>query len=270
MRNPFTILIKSQMVQYLQRLTENVHASLGVQAVQGDYWVAYGSVVLNNISTESDIDLLYVSRDESIEPYRVQAYFEERPVTVYIVTSKVILDDGADYKYGGYFTGKLFSPHITIGLDASSEEQVYDFHAAQVGNYLANFIHNVPAKPVDALKAYLDFCPWYEAYLLKFFSAHIDRGVLATALAAHYAACLATVTDMPAQMTVLYDTNEVSLRRIRATSRFWSYGAIEHGNNHMFADFYFDKAEAAIKKIDPTHEEVKSILNIIEQSGKIV
>ncbi len=173
--------------------------------------------------------------------------------------------DGEDYYFGGYFAGKLLSPHVVLHDDPEVTASAARVAQLTAGNFLSNFIDLTNIKEADkltvaseAIKAYLRICPWYKAYLLKFFTATTDAEAIADHLIEHYVVSLCEsgqISRTGEQFTVSPDRTEgppnVEENIIKAIARFWSFGAIEHGNDHRFGDYYFDKADATIKRLDP-------------------
>lgn len=253
---------------HLEALAAEVAPELPLDKTNQDYWVAYGSIVVNALQPDSDIDLLYVVRGGEEKPFRHQAYFRDRPVTVYAVSEATLQDDGERFLYGGYFSGKLLSPHVLVADTDDDSKRANELIQKTVGDFVANFLDLEVDKTYsqqeiasEVLRSYLDLCPWYKTYLIKFFSSPAGSSLFQS-LPQHYASSLLTARVIepvsggytPADGAPVVEHDTRNENKIRAIARFWSYGAIEHGNNHLFADYYFDKAEQNAKKIDGNGE----------------
>lgn len=270
----FDELMDAESRDTIAHVVETISESLPVEPRDDDFWVFYGSIVVNNLQPSSDIDVLYVAREPLKRAFRHQAYCEGRPVTVYIVSEEHLSSDGEEYAYGGYFSGKLFSPHVVVDRYGKLTVHHDKYLQSVVGDFLANFVdleksrtYSINDVATASLFAYLQLCPWYEVYLTKFYwQQESDFKVrLTQILRKHYTQSLLSVgliqkvndKYVVRQQKSSYGTRKSSYRRrIRAIARFWSYGAIEHENDCRFSDYYFDKAEDTLDKIDPSRSEL--------------
>ena len=245
--------------------------------------IFYGSSVLNSMKSESDVDMMVVHPSITGEPHRLQRSHQGRPVSIYNVTTSVIADDGADFNYGGYFTGKLLSPNVIKSGDQGSIDSVKKVSYSSVGSFISNFLRldenrDYTEREIsgEVFGSYLRLYPAYATYILKFFASTIDDDTLSDLLIGHSTSCLesagviaATGNDGKFQVTsgASRSEEEVKDSSYRATHRFWSYGAVSHSGNHAFVDYYIDKAMSQRKDIDPTGTrwlDIKERLGIVE------
>lgn len=262
----FAGLVDPLHVEFLHDLTQSVIHEIPADKSPADYWVAYGSVVLNALSAKSDVDIMFVSSTQPDVALRRDAEYRGRPVSVYVVGQESIEQDGRDFYYGGYFAGKLLSPHVVVHDKLPTTISAAGDARRVVGNFLGNFIDRSAIDSSDrlgvaseSLKTYLKICPWYKAYMLKFFASKIDPDILADCLVEHYVTSLCESGQIVQSGETYHlapgvrveEPERIQQNIIKAIARFWSFGAIEHGNDHRFGDYYFDKADAAAKYLDP-------------------
>lgn len=262
----FFDLVDPLHMELLHDLTNSNLHGIPIDRSPGDYWIAYGSEVLNALRPESDIDIMYVSTAVPDVALRKDGEHKGRPVSIYVVGQKSIDSDGRDYNFGGYFAGKLLSPHVVIHDNSERTALAAKVAQSTVGEFLGNFIDFTRLSEADrqmvaseAIKSYLRICPWYKAYLIKFFAAAYNMDTIADRLEEHYAVSLSEAGQIARageHYIVPPDRTEGKARNveeniIKAIARFWSFGAIEHGNDHRFGDYYFNKADEAIERLDP-------------------
>ncbi len=214
------------------------------------YWVGYGSLVINGLTPKSDVDLLLITKSGDFKPYRVQEAYNNRPITVYVLTEKDLLADGNEQIYGGYFTGKLLSPFILHGGDAEVLEEIYSSVHSFVNrlSYAPVELDTAPGKLIRIyLTRYMQVCPWYKSYILKYIQT-LGMQQAVHLLTKHYNRINETRAN---QDVINMNSDELHCHVLRLVARFWSYGAIEHQNNYKFSDYYFDKAEQTERTVDP-------------------
>lgn len=235
---------------YVNELLTYLGASSRFPISTQTYWIVYGSTAINGLTDASDVDLLLVLKQGDFKPYRVQENFNGRPITVYVLTENELLSDGTAQAYGGYFTGKLLSPFVAYGCDQKTLDSLYrSINAFMCTLSVVPLKNEVSSSELvrEYIVRYLKVCPWYKTYLLKFVKTlGIDDAL--QLLSKHYTNIHAAKSD---KQYVPKDSEELHRHVLRLVARFWSYGAIEHGNKFTFADFYFDKAEQTSVVLDP-------------------
>lgn len=227
----------------------------------GDCLIVYGSFPLRRCREESDIDvLILVESGSGATPRRESRTYDGRSLTIYRLTARDLADDGAGRRFGGYFSGKLASPHQIH--PASSEAAALVSRA--VGDFLAPFAAAAArscralapasreALAADCLLAMYRLCPWYEAYVTRYF-AEGPFEPLWLALSQYLASCLeaADAVEACGQGRHVYRSAlpDADLRRLEVQSiaRFWAAGACLHDGEIDFPDRYIAKANAYMR-----------------------
>lgn len=91
--------------QFIMTVLANIQKeSIFSQYPCGVYMV-YGSYVIQEQNTHSDMDILYIHKEEDNKPFRMQFYYQQLPITMYFV-SKTDFQEDSNGKYGGYLLVK--------------------------------------------------------------------------------------------------------------------------------------------------------------------
>ncbi len=250
---------------YINSLIDYLIMSGQLFVDEHSYWIVYGSVAINGLTPTSDIDILLVQKSVGLShPRRVQESYQGRPVTVYVIAENDLILDGIEQKFGGYFTGKLLSPFIVYGCDNKSLMRMYKSISIFMSK-LSNEPLEAQAEPLhitrEYIQRYLTVCPWYRSYLIKFIKT-IGLNKAIGILSLHYVnihRSVSTKQQKPLSKEELYK------HTLRLVARFWSYGAIEHGNDYCFSDYYFDKAERTASSLDPEGVIWKKFISKVEE-----
>lgn len=97
------------------------------------FWIVYGSYVINEQNSQSDIDIMYIHLSD-VDPFRKQFYYENIPITVYFISKRDFLRD-SDGEFGGYFVGKTLNPNIIIS--ENEDDQLFVMRCC--GNFIGKF-----------------------------------------------------------------------------------------------------------------------------------
>lgn len=251
------------------------------QKAPNGYWVCYGSFATNSFNEKSDIDLLYVHMKDDLSSSRVQEYVLGRPVTVYALSEKDLSRDGKDALYGGYYAGKLLNPFAVF----KGTEKSFSVLASVVAGFIAPFAAqqrkqlgieapSPSAVYADCIKGYLSICPWYQNYFLRLMSLSNFLNVwdkmsrfTTTALERNNSIEKAGDIYIYRENLSNYVSQEEILKR---SARFWSLGAIFHGQDSSFVDFYIEKSIGSMHSSDIKGEitRMRNFLNQ-EQGGEL-
>ncbi|GIE92487.1 nucleotidyltransferase domain-containing protein [Actinoplanes regularis] len=234
-------------------------------------WVVYGSRITGAATPTSDIDVLMLHDNERCPPTRIDARYDEAPVTVYALPWSALQADGEHRTYGGYFALKLFSPFVCT--QPGREEDLLASVACFLGplatrqaGYKGTAERTRHQILADSYLAFLDLHPDFDSYVARTLSepllsspiwlrqaqvmvdAYEARGLIRYVRAGRYAyAGTATVDDWCHERAI-------------AAARFWAFGAVCHGADASFPDLYRDKARSRTTSL-----RRRSIVNAIQR-----
>jgi hypothetical protein len=269
--------MKSSNINFVSDALPHLLVETGIEDSQFSFWVCYGSFVLNQQTSESDVDLLFLHQALS-RPTRVQAIYKDHPVTIYSLPFSEFVADGNQRRYGGYFSSKLLNPFVVFGGSSDQINAVAKVMGGFIGGFAATIAKehgreigtrdNVVA---DSILAYLQLCPFYRAYFLRYyispnFSKIWDRMkvVIPDAL------IMARVTTMLAKDRFEYcspfSSEQFHLQLVSCVARFWAFGSCCHGCNNSFPDYYFQKALGYIES-NRLEEQCVEMLRFLEQKA---
>ena len=135
-------------------------------------WVCVGSAVTGNLSPESDIDLLLFTKDD----YDFKRLKTEDNITVCRVPHSLLKEDSFSGKYGGYFSAKLFNPHIIMtNDDPGISESVISAPALFFGPFISFRLNQQARKELLsyeklsalALVTFFDYNPLYLGWWIQ-------------------------------------------------------------------------------------------------------
>lgn len=239
----------------LPALTREVDVERGDK----DYWICFGSFVLGQQTSKSDIDLLYVHHDLPHEPYRIQSSFEGRPVTIYSLSELDFKRDGSQRKYGGYFSGKVINPHVIYAKDSNKTKIIQQIAGEFIGSFAATIgsrqksnIASASNITADCFLAFLHLCPWYQSYFMRYFTDsrflkiwEVFQDSLTNSLL--LANEITPISQGLFKYQRLLNQDEHHIETIKVVARFWALGACFHGASISFPDYYFEKSDQFLR-----------------------
>lgn len=234
-----------------------VRVDAGIEDHPMNFWVCYGSFALGQQNSQSDLDILLVHNDAK-PPARVQSSFRDHPVTIYTLSLSDFVADGRERRFGGYFSGKILNPFVIFGENPSASQVAMKAIGDFIGPFAATIAKDLGRETAmtdqlvaDCVLAYLQLCPAYKAYFLRYYTSTIFNAiwhrmgeVLSSALK-----IAGTVTQLGSG---LYEYGRPFVREeyrqqlVACVARFWAFGSCCHSCNHSFPDYYFQKAQSYI------------------------
>jgi hypothetical protein len=230
---------------------------IGVREGDGSFWVCYGSFVLNQQNSESDLDLLCI-HTQPTAVRRVQSSFEGYPVTIYSLNRNDFVSDGRQKTFGGYFAGKVLNPHVMFLASQEDRDMVVEVGGAFIGPFSAavaaergRSVATGTNLVADSALARFHICPWYRSYFLRYFiSTNFqqlwEKMAEVTTLSFLKAGIVAQSNEgFCYQQTP--SKEELHKSTLSAAARFWALGSSLHGGMPDFPAFYMQKAEQYVR-----------------------
>ena len=230
-----------------------------VELREGDrsFWVCYGSFVLNQQTSESDIDLLCI-HTQPTAVRRIQSSFEGHPVTIYSLNRNDFVSDGRHGTFGGYFGGKVLNPYVMFLDSQKDRNMVMEVSGAFIGPLSAAMAAKHERSTAistnlaaDSVLARFYLCPWYKSYFLRYYIStnfqqlwkRMTEVITLSFLKA------GIVTRNGDEFRYQYTPSEEELHEstLAAVAHFWALGSSLHGGMPDFPAFYMQKAEHYIK-----------------------
>lgn len=270
--------MKLSNTDFVSNALSHLLIETGIEDSPLNFWICYGSFVLNQQTAESDVDLLFVHQTSN-HPVRLQARYKDHPVTIYSLPFREFVADGDKRRYGGYFSGKLLNPFVVFGGSRDSVNIATEVMGGFIGSFAATIAkeHNREIGTrenivADSILAYLRLCPSYRAYFLRYyvspnFGEIWDRMkvVIPDALAK------AQNTTMLAKDRFEYCSSfspeQFHLQLVACIARFWAFGSCCHGCNASFPDYYIQKALGYIKSRG-LEDRCLEMLTFLEQKAR--
>ena len=242
---------------FVTRAVACLMSEVGVQKGDGSFWVCYGSFVLNQQTSESDIDLLYI-HTQPTPVQRIQSFFEGHPTTIYSLSKNDFASDGNQRAFGGYFGGKVLNPHVTFLASQEDRDMIMRIGGEFIGPFAAAMARrhrrvfstsiNLAA---DSVSARLHLCPWYRSYFLRYYTSPFFQrlwGKMTEEVAQLFLkAGIVTQSENGFQYLRIPTKEELHENTIAAVARFWALGSSLHGGMPDFPAFYAQKADQYIK-----------------------
>lgn len=254
---------------------------VGAREGDGSFWVCYGSFVLNQQTTESDLDLLCIHTLPNAAR-RIQSSFEGYPVTIYSLNRNDFVSDGRQRTFGGYFGGKVLNPHVVFLASQKDRDMVAEVGGAFIGPFSAAMVgkregvfatsENLAA---DSVLARFHLCPWYRSYFLRYyilpsFQQLWGKMVEMTTLSFLKAG---VVMQSGSEFRYQHTPSEEELHEstLAVAARFWALGSSLHGGMPDFPAFYMQKAEQYVKEnnLEDRLEEMIRFLHTQSSQGGI-
>jgi hypothetical protein len=277
----FRTLISEEVRDDIREATTLLRSEIPDGFSANDFWACYGSFVLGQLHSYSDIDLIHVQGEPSIAPpRRIHTAFEGRPVTIYSLSTSDVSADGRLRKFGGYFAVKLMSPHILCPeskygqelINSTIADFIFPFAAWQANHVGKSLNFDREQIAAHCLLAILQLCPWYESYLVRYWQ-HPMFPILWKELVELLSSCLIErecVTAVGADRYSYLSSeprSEMQRQLIKCVARFWATGACLHEGRMDFPDYYMRKAEqhAARKGV---REDVAAVLIYLQEKAR--
>lgn len=257
---------------FVTRALTYLAGEVGVQEGDGSFWICYGSFILNQQTSESDLDLLYI-HNRLTAARRIQSSFEGRPVTIYSLSRKDFASDGEYGIFGGYFGGKILNPHAVFLASQEDRDMVAKVGGAFIGPFAGAMAKKWGRKSAtranlvaDSVFARFHLCPWYQSYFLRYYTLPIfpqlwermEEAITSSLIKAqvvtqdgNYSRYLHTLSD-----------EELHQKTIASVARFWALGCSLHGGMPDFPAFYMQKAEQYVREnhLEARREEMMLFL----------
>lgn len=241
------------------------------ESMDDGYYCIYGSYATCSQNDFSDIDILYISN--SIEkPIRVGTSYNEIKITVYKVSEKHLLQD-AKGKYGGFFCGKMFNPHVVFPTNKRNE--------TFIDNCVAKFFSSILKEPYfklnkgynedeilkNMINLYIELYPEYFAYVMRLVNIANFNNIWKLWRKKIISSLLENKL-LKQESDKFYFNKNISLKKfnklkINYISRFWIFGAISHNSNLDFYDFYVNKNLDYIIKNKNLREKCEKFLDTV-------
>ena len=271
-------LMNSPSADFVSAALSNLVVETGIEENQLNFWICYGSFVLNQQTPESDVDLLFVHQVPSL-PTRVQARYQDHPVTIYSLPLRELVADGSQRRYGGYFSGKLLNQFVVFGGSRDSINTVTEVMGGFIGSFAATIAKehgreigtrdNIVA---DSILAYLRLCPSYRAYFLRYyvspnFGEIWDRMKVVIPDALTKAQAVTTLAKDRFEYCSSFSPEQFHLQLVACIARFWAFGSCCHGCNIGFPDYYIQKALGYIESRG-LQEQCSEMLAFLERKAE--
>lgn len=270
--------MNQQSMGFVSCALPHLLAETGIGDDPLNFWVCYGSFVLNQQTPQSDLDLLLVHQIPS-SPIRVQARYKDHPVTIYSLPQREFMADGNQRRYGGYFSGKLLNPFVVLSGSQESSNISNKVMGGFIGEFAATIakehgrkIGNRSNIVADCVLAYLRLCPHYKAYFLRYYISQNFEAIwqhmkIVIPEALVQAAIMKKISENKFEYLSVLSPEEFHLQLMTSVARFWSFGSCCHGCNANFPDFYFQKAIGYIESAG-LEERCLEMLIFLEQKAE--
>lgn len=249
--------MNERSTDFVRRSIDHLLSKIGRSADEDGFWMCYGSFVLNQQTEHSDLDLLYIHKNED-SVQRLQFQFEGYPVTVYSVSEKDFASDGIERRYGGYFAGKVLNPNVLFYateadrdlLLRTSAEFIAPFSAAMADKIkrIQSTSENVLA---DSVLARLQYCPWYRSYFVRYYMHPEFRQIWSCMkellVEGLVKANVVTVTGDLIQYKAALSESKLHIETLKIVARFWGVGSSLHSNMLDFPSQYMHDCEQHIR-----------------------
>lgn len=269
----YSQIVTPSSLELIVSSTDKLIREVGLNQFNKYVWVAYGSVVTEQLTENSDLDLLFI-HDSSGGPYRVQTTFESRSVTIYVLNHLDFFSDGAERKFGGFFSGKVLNPFVTVG-DLLSFKDIAKVTAGFIAPFASHQgllkrgeIGTRENLMADAYLGYLQLSPHYATYFVRYYQAPLfqplwDLGTRILVDALVESGNVSIVSGNTFEYQVLLPESVVHKLTVESVARFWAFGACSHSCSYSFPDYYFQKADRYIKinNLEVQLQQAMSFLN---------
>lgn len=213
------------------------------------YFCIYGSYATCSQNENSDIDILYVSNSIKT-PKRISSLYKKIKITVYKLSEDHLLQD-AKGKYGGFFCGKMFNPHIIFPYSRRNnifiDNCVTTFFSRLLDESSFKLDNEYDEDEVlkKLINVYMELYPEYFAYIMRLVNINNFNSIWETWRKRTIFSLLMNNILAKKDDKFYFKKNipvaKFNKLKISYVSRFWIFGAISHSSNLDFYDFYVNK-----------------------------
>lgn len=275
----YRTFMNQENFDFVARAVKCLAGEVGVRECDENFWVCYGSFVLNQQTPESDLDLLCIHKLPNAVR-RIQSSFEGHPVTIYSLNRNDFVNDGKHGTFGGYFAGKTLNPHVMFLASQEDRNMVMEVGGAFIGPFSAAMAgkrervfatsENLTA---DSVLARLHLCPWYRSYFLRYYMFPSFQQLWVRMAEATTSSFLKAriVTKVGNEFRYQHVASEKELHEstLAVVARFWALGSSLHGGMPDFPAFYMQKTEEYIREnnLEDRLEEMDRFLHAQSSRG---
>jgi len=218
-------------------------------------WVFYGSVPIGASGDGSDLDAMLLYQGEPpMAPHRRSVTWGSVPVTLYVLSYDCLFEDGAQRRFGGYFSLKLLRPYVSDRptLDGGLAELTARF----LGPFSEALAASCPRSSWDAdeLLAHAHLASLYLYPHAAGYLARLMRDPsLFTRVWRHESQVHVSALESAGLIRHTTADHWIYTRRVaipdldreqaRCAARFWGFGSTCHASGPDFPDAYFLKTE---------------------------
>lgn len=213
------------------------------------YFCIYGSYATDSQNDLSDIDILYISKSIE-EPTRIGTLYNKIKVTIYKVSENHLLQVSRG-KYGGYFCGKMFNPHIAFPDNEKNTNFIDSCVAIFFSNILKeslcklNRVYSEDEILKSMINLYMELYPEYFAYVMRLMKIDDFNSIWDLWKKRIVSSLLIKNVIKQINDKFCFNKNVTSAKfdklKINYISRFWVFGSVSHNSNLNFYDFYVSK-----------------------------
>lgn len=276
----YRTFMKQENFDFIAQAVTCLAGEVGVRKGDGSFWVCYGSFVLNQQTSESDLDLLYIHAQPTAVR-RIQSSFEGHSVTIYSLNRNDFVSDGGQRTFGGYFSGKVLNPHVMFLASQKDRDMVVEVGGAFIGSLSAAIAAKRGRSTVtsanlaaDSVLARFHLCPWYRSYFLRYYISPYfqqlwERMAEIITLSFLRAGIIAQSGD-DFRYQRIPSEEELHESVIAAVALFWALGSSLHGGMPDFPAFYMQKAEQYVRdnNLEKRMEEMIHFLHTQSSQGR--
>lgn len=263
----------------VQRAIVCLANEVGMKEGDGSFWICYGSFVLNQQTSESDLDLLCIHTLQR-PVQRIQSSFEGHPVTIYSLNRNDFVSDGRQKTFGGYFGGKVLNPHVMFLASQKDRGMIAEVGGAFIGPFSAAMAArrgrsfatgaNLVA---DSVLARFHLCPWYRSYFLRYFIStnfqQLWERMTEVTIQSFLKAGIVTQNGNEFRYQHTPTEEDLHESTLAVAARFWALGSSLHDGMPDFPAFYMQKAEQYVrdKGMEDRLEEMIHFLHAQSSKG---